>query len=67
MRMRNIVVALALCGGLAACGDTLGEQALVGGVAGVGTAAVIDGNLLTGAAIGAGANILYCQPNPGKC
>ncbi|TNF58081.1 MAG: hypothetical protein EP307_12745 [Rhodobacteraceae bacterium] len=67
MRMRNIVVALALCGGLAACGDTLGEQALVGGVAGVGTAAVIDGNLLTGAAIGAGANILYCQQNPGKC
>ena len=67
MRIRTLALGLALCGGLAACGDTIGEQAIVGGVAGAGTAAVINGNLLTGAAVGAGANILYCQQNPGKC
>jgi hypothetical protein len=67
MYIRKMVLGLALCGGLAACGDTVGEQAIVGGVAGLGTAAVIDGNLLAGAAIGAGANILFCQQNPGKC
>ena len=60
-------LALALVGGLAACGDTVGEQALFGAGAGAGTAAVLDGNVLGGAALGAGANVLYCQENPGKC
>ncbi len=58
---------LALLGGLAACGDTVGEQALLGAGAGAGTAAVLDGNVVGGAALGAGANIIYCQENPGKC
>lgn len=58
---------LALCAGVAACGDTLGEQALFGAGAGAGTAAVLDGDLLAGAAIGAAGNVLYCQENPGKC
>ncbi|MBK0329147.1 hypothetical protein I5535_17870 [Rhodobacteraceae bacterium F11138] len=58
---------LALLGGLAACGDTMGEQALLGAGAGAGTAAVVNGNIVGGAALGAGANILYCQENPGKC
>ena len=60
-------LALALCGGLAACGDTTGEQALYGGAAGAGASAILDTNLVTGAAVGAAANLIYCQENPGKC
>ncbi|MEI4194768.1 hypothetical protein [Roseovarius sp. E0-M6] len=52
---------------LSACGDTVGEQAVIGGAAGAGTAAVFDGNILTGAAVGAAGNTIYCQANPGKC
>lgn len=58
------LLALAL---LSACGDTAGEQALFGAGAGAAGAAVLDGNLITGAAVGAAANLLYCQENPRKC
>lgn len=61
------VLALALLGGLAACGDTAGEQALYGAGAGAGAAAILDGNIYTGAAVGAAANLLYCQEHPNKC
>ena len=64
---RNIILAVAACGALTACGDTIGEQALGGGAVGAGAAAVTGGSLLQGAAIGAGANLAYCQLNPGKC
>ncbi|WP_109466504.1 hypothetical protein [Albibacillus kandeliae] len=63
----KIVAALALCGGLAACGDTTGEQALYGAGAGAAGSALLNGNLVTGAAVGAAANLIYCQENPGKC
>ncbi|MDF1669824.1 MAG: hypothetical protein P1U83_09425 [Roseovarius sp.] len=52
--------------GLAACGDTALEQAVIGAGAGAGTAAVLDGNLLTGAAVGAAGNLIYCQTKKGK-
>ncbi|MCW8843232.1 MAG: hypothetical protein OQK00_07450 [Rhodobacteraceae bacterium] len=52
---------------LAACGDTMGEQALYGAGAGAAASAVLDGNLATGAVVGAGANVLYCRENPRKC
>ena len=52
---------------LAACGDTMGEQALYGAGAGAATAAVLDGDLAAGAILGAGANVLYCRENPRKC
>lgn len=64
---RNVVLAVAACGALAACGDNIGEQALAGGAVGAGAAAITSGSLLQGAAIGAGANLAYCQLNPGKC
>ncbi len=67
MRANHLWVVLALCGGLAACGDTAGEQALYGAGAGFLGAAVLDGNVYTGAAAGAAANVVYCQQNPGKC
>ena len=63
---KNLAIVAALSA-LAACGDTLGEQALYGAGAGAGTAAILDGNVAAGAALGAGANVLYCQQNPGKC
>lgn len=53
--------------GLSACGDTLGEQALLGGAAGGGTAVAAGGDPLTGAAVGAAANVAYCQTYPERC
>ncbi|MEX0280528.1 MAG: hypothetical protein AB3N13_04970 [Arenibacterium sp.] len=60
-------LALGLLAGLAACGDSVGEQALYGAGAGVGAAALLDGDVYTGAALGAAANLVYCQQNPGNC
>ena len=60
MSIRNIILALGATAGLAACGDNIGEQ-------GLGAAAVTGGSLAQGAAIGAAANVGYCQLNPGKC
>lgn len=67
MRRTGILAALILVGSLAACGDTIGEQAVIGTGAGAVTAMAVDGNPLLGAAVGAGANIVYCQQNPGEC
>ena len=63
----RIVTLLAILGGLSACGDTVAEQAVIGGAAGAGTAAVVEGDLVTGAAVGAAANVLYCQQYPSRC
>ena len=60
-------LALCFCAGLAGCGDTFGEQALYGAGAGIGAAALLDGNVYSGAALGAAANVVYCQENPGSC
>jgi osmotically inducible lipoprotein OsmB len=67
MSIRHVILGMALCGSLAACGDTLGQQGLGGAAVGAGVAAVTSGSLVQGAVIGAGANIAYCQLNPGKC
>ncbi|WP_299656442.1 hypothetical protein [uncultured Tateyamaria sp.] len=67
MRIKLAILATAAALGLAACGDTVGEQAVVGGaVGGVGTA-VLGGNAIAGAAVGAGANVLFCDQNPSRC
>ncbi|MDU8913243.1 hypothetical protein [Aestuariicoccus sp. MJ-SS9] len=52
---------------LAGCGDTLGERALLGAGAGATGAAVLRGDPLTGAAVGAAANIAYCHRYPARC
>lgn len=64
----KIKLTLALLGftGLVACGDTGIEQALIGAGAGAGTAAILDGDLLTGAAVGAAGNVIYCQTGKRK-
>ena len=67
MPISKITLSLCVCGGLAACGDTLGEQALGGAAIGAGAAAITSGSLARGAAIGAAGNVAYCQLNPDKC
>lgn len=67
MDITKIMVALGLCAGLSACGETAGEQALYGGAAGVVGSALIDGDLVTGAAVGAAGNLLYCQTGQRRC
>ncbi|WP_425043681.1 hypothetical protein [Primorskyibacter sp. S87] len=67
MRAKRTLILLAMCGGLAACGDTPTEQALYGGGAGFVGALALDGDPVLGAAAGAAGNLLYCQNNPGKC
>ncbi|WP_083099665.1 hypothetical protein [Pseudophaeobacter leonis] len=67
--MRAIIYSLgfALCTALSGCGDTTGEQAIYGAGAGALGSALLDGNLVTGAAVGAAANVIYCKENPSKC
>ncbi|AXI43070.1 hypothetical protein [Sulfitobacter sp. SK011] len=67
MPISKLILAVAVCAGLAACGDTLGEQALGGAAIGAGAAAVTGGSLATGAAVGAGANVLACQTEVVNC
>ncbi len=61
MRFSKLILAMATCAGLAACGDTTGEQALLGGGAGAVGAAVLNADPLLGAAVGAAGNVLYCK------
>lgn len=64
---KTFTAILTLCGTLAACGETIGEQALVGTAVGAGAAVVVSGSILQGAAIGAAGNLAYCQLKPSKC
>lgn len=52
---------------LASCGDTLGEQAVVGMGAGGAAAMVLEKDAITGAAVGAATNIAYCRTYPSRC
>ncbi len=61
MRAKTNYVVLALCTGLAACGETPTEQALYGGGAGFLGSLAVDGNPVLGAAAGAAANVIYCK------
>ncbi len=67
MSKSKFTLAILLCAGLAACGNTIAEQGLGGAAVGAGAAAITSGSLAQGAAIGAAGNIAYCQLNPGKC
>ncbi|OED50328.1 hypothetical protein AB838_02820 [Rhodobacteraceae bacterium (ex Bugula neritina AB1)] len=67
MRAQSLIAALLLCGFVTACGDTTGERIVYGGGAGALGAAILDANLVTGAAVGVAANLVYCEQNPRKC
>ncbi|MCZ4352341.1 hypothetical protein O4H61_07410 [Roseovarius aestuarii] len=63
----KVVSAAALIATLAGCGGSAPEQAIFGAGAGAGTAAVLDGNIATGALVGAAGNVAYCQTFPDRC
>lgn len=65
--MRSFILGATALFALASCGETLTDQALIGAGAGVAGAVVLEGDIVTGAALGAAANALYCQQNPSKC
>ena len=65
--MRKHILLIGALLTLAACGDDLSEQAILGAGAGAGTAAVLNGDLITGAALGAAGNVAYCRQYPGRC
>lgn len=67
MQATRILSLLVLCGGLAACGQSTGEQVVYGASAGALGSLLLDGNPVTGAAVGTAANLIYCKENPGKC
>lgn len=67
MSFKSIVLTLAICLGLAACGETTGEQVLIGGTVGAGAAAVAGESIAAGAAIGAAGNLLACESELADC
>lgn len=67
MHLKFSSLALVAVLGLAACGDTVGEQALFGGAAGIGAAAITGGDIATGAVVGAGASVAACQAGLVNC
>ena len=67
MHRKLTIVVVAAMAALAACGETTGEQALIGAGAGAATALVLDGNVAAGALIGAGGNVLACNQGLGNC
>jgi hypothetical protein len=66
MQKKTWIGAVVALVALAACGDTLLEQGLLGAGAGAGAAIVLGGDATTGAVLGAGANI-YCQTSTDLC
>ncbi len=52
---------------LAACGNTVGEQALSGAVVGAGVTAILDGDVGTGAVVGAVGGLVYCRAFDANC
>lgn len=67
MQLKNWILAAGAALTLAACGDTVGEQLLIGAGAGAATAIALDGDVTTGAVVGAAGNTLFCQQNPSQC
>ena len=67
MFTRKSALVLAACAGLAACGETVGEQAVGGAAIGAGAAVITNDSLAKGAAIGAAGNVAYCQLYLANC
>ena len=67
MRIKFLAIAAIAGLTLAGCGETPLQQGLFGAGAGVTGAAVLGGDLGTGAVVGAVGNLAYCQTYPSRC
>ena len=67
MPIKPVALTLSAALGLAACGDTIGEQALSGAVVGAGVTAILDGDVGTGAVVGAVGGLVYCRAFDANC
>ena len=67
MPIKPVALTIVAALGLAACGDTVAERAVIGGAVGAGAAAVTSGSVVTGAAIGAAGNLVACELDIGDC
>jgi hypothetical protein len=67
MRFKAAIFGICTLTALGACGDTFGEQALIGAGAGTAASAVVGGNLAAGAVVGSAANVVYCKEFSEKC
>lgn len=67
MQIKSVLGAVALLGLLGACGDNIGEQAILGGGAGALAGLALDGDPVTGAVIGGAGNVAFCQMYPNRC
>ena len=67
MRFSRWAVLAVAALGLSACGDGPLEQTVFGATAGTGAAVVTGGDPVTGAALGATANLVYCRIYSGNC
>ena len=67
MYLGKLAAAVALVASLGACGQSFGEQAVIGAGAGGASSVVLGGNVATGALVGAAANVAYCQQFPSRC
>jgi hypothetical protein len=67
MRIKSIIIGITLLGALGACGDTLGEQAIIGGGAGALAGVALGGDPVTGAVVGGAGNVAFCQLYPNRC
>ncbi|MDQ2090080.1 hypothetical protein NO357_09240 [Marimonas arenosa] len=64
--IKIVAVALTLFA-LAACGQNMPEQTVLGAGAGVGAAVVLSGGVAAGAIVGAAGNVAYCKTYPDRC
>jgi len=67
MVFKPVILATIASVGLAACGDTVAERAVIGGAVGAGAGAVTGGSVVTGAVIGAAGNVLACELDSVDC
>ncbi|MGR3622885.1 hypothetical protein [Pseudophaeobacter sp.] len=67
MRAFITTLTLGLGAAVSGCGDTTGEQVLIGGGAGALGAILLDANPVTGVAVGVAGNLIYCKENPHRC
>ena len=64
---KSWILGSALLLGLAACGDTTGEQALIGGGAGAIIGEATGNDPVVGGIAGAAGNVAYCEAYPRRC